>query len=187
MKLTVIAGMVAGLLAVGSPASAAPVTVDLRIEGATRTLFEGPVTTDTAPFVASDGPHECGTTPTRGAVISTAAQAGAFAMQASWNAQFSSPSFETIAGESVGYDAATGRYLASTRTAWVPQVGACGDPVADGDKVLFAYSRFGDAVLELSGPATAKPGATVTLKVTAGGEEVPGATVGGRQTGPTAR
>ena len=33
MKLTVIAGTVAGLLALSSPAYAAPVTVDLRIEG----------------------------------------------------------------------------------------------------------------------------------------------------------
>ena len=184
MKLTVIAGTVAGLLAVASPASAAPVTVDLRIEGATRTLFEGPVTTDTAPFVASDGPHECGTTPTRGAVISSAAQSGAFAMQASWNAQYLSPSFETIAGESVGYDLATGRYLIEYKNGVGANVGSCGDPVVNGDQVLFAYASDRDAVLELSGPMTAKPGATVTLKVTTGGSAVAGATVGGRQAGP---
>jgi len=114
MKLTVIAGTVAGLLALSSPAYAAPVTVDLRIEGATRTLFEGPVTTDTAPFVATDGPHACGSSPTRGAVISAAAQAGAFTMQASWNATYESPTFETISGENVGYDGATGNFAEQT-------------------------------------------------------------------------
>ena len=184
MKLTVIAGTVAGLLAVSSPAYAAPVTVDLRIEGATRTLFEGPVTTDTAPFVASDGLHECGTGPTRGAVISTAAQAGAFAMQASWNATYSSPTFETIAGDSVGFDGATGRYLAEFKNGVSAEVGSCADPVSAGDKVLFAYSSFGDLVLDLSGPARAKPGETVTVKVTDGKDPVPGASVGGKQTGP---
>ena len=39
------------------PPLAAPVTVDLRVEGPTKTLFEGPVTTDVAPFRFSDRRH----------------------------------------------------------------------------------------------------------------------------------
>jgi hypothetical protein len=185
MKLSIVSGTVAGLLALTTPAVAAPVTVDLRIEGATRTLFEGPVTTDAAPFVADDGPHPCGDTPTRGAVISTAAQAGAFTMQATWNTQFNSPTFQSIAGENVAYDSATKRYLAEYRNGIEAQVGACADPVQNGDRVLFAYSAFGDTVLALSGPATARPREPLTVKVTdAAGASVPGATVGGAQTGP---
>src|SRR3954466_9705075 len=44
-----LAGLALAILALLVPASvaaAAPVTVNLRIEGATQTLFEGPVTTD---------------------------------------------------------------------------------------------------------------------------------------------
>src|SRR3954470_10433173 len=76
-----IAGLAAGLaLLVAAPAVlAAPVTVDLRIEGASRTLFEGPVTTDVRPFQFTGDPaqHQCDATgsggtsgtpvPTRGA------------------------------------------------------------------------------------------------------------------------
>ena len=43
------AGLAAGVLSVlalASPAAAAPVTVDLRVEGPTRTVYESPVTTD---------------------------------------------------------------------------------------------------------------------------------------------
>jgi hypothetical protein len=187
MKLSLSTGLAAGVLALtAAPALAAPVTVDLRIEGATRTLYEGPVTTDTAPFVASDGPHACGTTPTRGAVISAAAQAGRFAMTAIWDANYGSPTFESIAGENVGYDGASGRYLAEYLDGKGAGVGACGDPVTTGQRVLFAYSAYGDTVLALSGPATAKPGEKVTLKVTDAkpdGGPVAGASVAGVESG----
>ena len=116
MKLSLSTGLAAGLLALAAaPAVAAPVTVDLRIEGRTQTLFEGPVTTDIRPFVADDGPHECdgsppGSTPgvTRGAVVSAAA----LAYKASWSQQFGSPSFTEIAGENVEFEGSTGRFLA---------------------------------------------------------------------------
>src|ERR1044071_7393778 len=58
-----IAGLAAGLaVLVAAPgALAAPVTVDLRIEGADRTLFEGPVKTDVRPFHFTGDPaqHQC--------------------------------------------------------------------------------------------------------------------------------
>jgi hypothetical protein len=182
MKLSLSTGLVAGLLALfAAPALAAPVTVDLRIEGATRTLFEGPVTTDTAPFVANDGPHACGTAPTRGAVISTAAQAGGFAIDASWNATYNSPSFTSIAGENVEYDPATQRFLGEFKNGSFASVGACDDSVVTGDRVLFAWADGSEQLLALSGPATAKPGEAVIVKVTdaASGAAVAGASVGG--------
>jgi hypothetical protein len=185
MKLSLSTGLAAGVLAlVAAPALAAPVTVDLRIEGATRTLFEGRVTTDTAPFVATDGAHPCGTSPTRGAVISAAAQAGRFAMTASWNAQFGSPTFESIEGDNLAYDPATGRFLGEYKNGEFASVGACEDPVQAGNQVLFAWANGSEQLLALSGPATAKPGETVTLKVTDAkpdGGPVAGASVAGAQ------
>jgi hypothetical protein len=184
MKLRFLA---AGLIVLAAPAaaSAAPVTVDLRIEGATRTLFEGPVTTDTAPFVADDGPHPCGTEPTRGAVISAAAQSGALAMRATWNAAFGSPTFTEIAGESVRFDPASGKFLAEYENGAPAQVGSCQDAVAQGAQVLFAWGTGSEPVLALSGPASARPGEPVTLRVTdaASGTPVAGAAVGDRASG----
>jgi hypothetical protein len=188
MKLSLSTGIAAGVLAlVAPPAVAAPVTVDLRIEGATRTLFEGPVTTDTAPFVASDGAHPCGASPTRGAVISAAAQAGRIAMKASWNAQYGSPTFESIEGDNLDYDPATGRFLGEYKDGKFASVGACDDVVQAGNQVLFAWADGSEQLLALSGPATSKPGEAVTLKVTDAGSEthapVAGASVAGAQSG----
>src|SRR3954451_18000984 len=46
-----LSGLVAGIaLLAAAPAGAAPVTVDLRIEGPNRTVIEGPVTTDVRAF-----------------------------------------------------------------------------------------------------------------------------------------
>ena len=56
MKLSLTAGMVAGLLALcAAPALAAPVTVDLRIEGATRTLVRRPGHDRRAPVPVQPG------------------------------------------------------------------------------------------------------------------------------------
>jgi len=58
-----LAGLAAGLccLVAAPAASAAPVTVNLRIEGPTRTLFEDPVTVDTRTFhfTGDSTEHRC--------------------------------------------------------------------------------------------------------------------------------
>ena len=134
MKIRTPAGLAAGLVSaalLAAPAAAAPVTVDLRIEGPSRTLFEGPVTTDVRPFQFTGDPatHRCdGTTtggtspqpvPTRGAAV----VASSVAITGSWFDAFG-PSFSTVAGESVAFDAATGRFLAEYKTVssrrWAP-------------------------------------------------------------------
>ncbi len=176
MKLSLATGLVAGLLAVAAaPAIAAPVTVDLRIEGATRTLFEGPVTTDVRPFNFTGGePHECGTVVTSGQVIAAAP----ITIAGTWNDGFGNPTFDTVAGEDVRFNGE--KYLAEYRNGVAPDVGACDVVVNNGDDVLFAFAAFGDKVLALSGPAAARTGEAVTLKVTdaATGAAVAGATVG---------
>jgi hypothetical protein len=191
-----LAGLVLALL-LAAPAAAAPVTVDLRIEGATRTLFEGKVTTDVRDFRFTGDPvaHTCDGTsansgpspvpvPTRGAALAEAAERTPFAIAGSWNAQFGAPSFTQVAGENVAYDAATDRFLVEIKNGVGSNFGACGDPIQTGDEVVFAYARFGDRVLRLSGPTTAQPETQVSVRVTdaGNGSPVQGASVGGATT-----
>jgi hypothetical protein len=185
-----LAGLLAAVL-LAAPAAAAPVTVDLRVEGPSRTLFEGPVTTDVRPFQFTGDPvsHRCDATaplgsspqplPTRGAAL----VASSVPITGTWSAF--GPSFSTVAGEPVAFDPATGRFLAEYKNGRFAPVGACGDPIQDGDEVLFAYGVGSEPLLELSGPASARPGEAVTVRVTdAGtGAPVPGARVGGQVTG----
>ena len=188
-------GLAAGLavLVLVPSAFAAPVTVDLRVEGANGTLFEGPVTTDVRTFHFTGGvEHQCdgtaanaGTSPSPAPTRGAALVASGLAIAGDWSDQFGNPTINQVAGENVAYDAGTQRYLAEYKNGVSANVGSCGDPVGPGDDVLFAYARFEDRVLALSGPATGRPGQTATVKVTdaATGAAVSGASVGGRTTG----
>jgi hypothetical protein len=181
MKRRLTAGTVAGLLLLTAPALAAPVTVDLRIEGPTRTLFEGPVTTDVRAFPSNQGAKACDNATgavTRGAVVA----ASGVPFSANWNDGFGNPSFVTVDGENVEYDAATDRFLAEFLNGAASMTGSCTDPVKTGDQVLYAYAAFSDKALKLTGPASAKPGENVTLTVTDGAAPVAGASVGGKTT-----
>jgi hypothetical protein len=195
-----IAGLAAGLVVlVAAPAAlAAPVTVDLRVEGANRTLFEGPVTTDVRTFHFTNEPaHQCDATvpdsggtsarpvPTRGAALVAAAEQTPFELGGSWSDDFENPTIDSVAGDNVAFDSATQRYLAEFKNGKSSNTGACGDPIATGDRVLFAYASFGQRPLALAGPASARPGETVSVKVTDAddGSPVAGAAVGGRTTG----
>src|SRR5882757_3687031 len=97
MPHRLLAVLIGGLLlAFASPAlaAAAPVTVNLRIEGKLRTLYEAPVTTDVGAVDVGDGtgPHPCDGTPaapnpgpTRGNAIITAARGpGGFGFAATY-------------------------------------------------------------------------------------------------------
>jgi hypothetical protein len=201
-----VLGLLVGgvLLASAAPAQAAPVTVNLRVEGPTRTLFEGPVTTDVARFKFSDSAqtYTCDATaavggpsavpvPTRGAALATAAAQNGFELLGSFG-QFGA-SFTRIAGEDVGYDAATGKYLVEYHEGKPDDLGACSRQIADGDDELFAYGTGTEQVLKLAAvgvPAgIGSLGGTVTLQVTdaATGAPVPGASVGGQLTGADGR
>jgi hypothetical protein len=182
-------GAVLVVLALGAPAaSAAPVTVNLRIEGPTRTVFEGPVTTDVRTFhFTGDVEHPCDNgagAVTRGAVIAAAADTTPFTTHGQWFDGLGA-SFDNIGGENVAFDPTTNRFLVEYKNEQAASVGACSDPVQNGDRVLFAYATIDDHLLALSGPASANAGDTVTLTVTdaATGAPVSGATVGGATTG----
>jgi hypothetical protein len=197
MQLRSSAGSVAGLLtlclAAAGPAAAAPVTVELRIEGPSHTLFEGPVTTDVRTFRFTDPPdeHRCDGTaanqgpsaspvPTRGAAIAEAAERTPFSTSGQWFDSLGSPSFSEIAGESVAFDPATNRFLAEFKNDQFASRGSCADPIQAGDEVLFAYTDGSEPLLSLAGPAGARPGEAVSVTVSdaSTGAAVPGATVG---------
>ena len=158
---------------------AAPVTVDLRIEGKTKTLYEGTVTTDVRTVDLGDGTgsHACDGTanpatpvpgPTRGAAFMTAAQGpGGFTFTGTYTFDMG---FTVIAGDNVGFDPGTGEFLAEYKNGQFASFGSCGDQVATGDKVLYAYATGSEQLLELSGPATVAPGAPATFKVTDAGD-----------------
>jgi hypothetical protein len=59
--LPALAGVLVSLLSLSGAALAAPVTVNLRVEGSSTTLFEGPVTTqgETISTPSSGGAHPC--------------------------------------------------------------------------------------------------------------------------------
>ena len=192
-----LAGLAAGLaVLVPAPAAlAAPVTVQLRIEGANGTLFEGPVTTDirTFRFTGDATEHQCdGTTtgtspspvPTRGAALVAASESTPFSIRGTWSDQFGA-TINEVAGQNTAFDPGSGSFLAEYKNEAFASVGACGDPISGGDRVLFAYTDGRGPLLALTGPTTAKPGTTATVKVTnaATGAPISGATVDGKSTG----
>jgi hypothetical protein len=196
MKSTTIAGVVAGLVAfVAAPSAlAAPVTVDLRVEGPTRTLVEQKVTVDVRPFKFSDSDqtYKCDGTgsngsaatpsPTRGGALTEAAAVSGFELTGTFSAMYESPTIERIAGEAIPPYSQDQKFLAEYKNGVGSGFGACGDPIAEGDDVLFAYADGSEQLLRLAGPATVKPGETATLTVTdqANATPVSGAAVGGR-------
>jgi hypothetical protein len=178
------------LLALPALAAAAPVTVDLRIEGRTRTLYEGAVTTDVRAVDLGDGtgPHACdGTTnpatpapgPTRGAAFVAAATGpGGFSFKGAFTFDMQ---LTEIAGDPVAFDPATQQFLAEYKNGRFAAVGSCGDQIANGDDVLYAYATGSEQLLKLAGPARAEPGRPVTLTVTDAATRLPvaGAAVAG--------
>ncbi len=190
----VLAGAVLPFLGLPALAAAAPVTVELRIEGKTATLYEGTVTTNTRSIDMRDGTgaHVCDGTsnpdtptpgPTRGAALMTAAEGpGGFAFTGSYSFDMS---FTTIAGTNVEYDAGSGEYLVEYKNAKAANFGSCGDQISNGDKLLYAYGTGSEPLLELRGGATSVAvGAPATLEVVDAGTGAPvaGASVGGATT-----
>src|SRR6185437_11044140 len=92
-RLAGLALAIAALLGPASGAAAAPVTVNLRIEG--------PANTGTSPTPV----------PTRGAAITAAALSAPFSTSGTFSAQFGSPSFAEVGGQATTFDPATGSFL----------------------------------------------------------------------------
>jgi hypothetical protein len=203
-RLTVLRG-VAALLAVlcgiavllpTTPASAAPIVVNLRVEGATKTLYEGPVSTEaiSAPpgieTPSSKGSHPCdvkdngenggygapGATPTD--ALYDAALAQHLALDAKW--ELNDFKIEQI-GEDIANSANNGEYWGYSVDYTTAEVGGCQVRLAPGSEVLWAYNFFGlPHLLSLSGPASVNVGTPFTVHVTDGqtGQPIEGAQIG---------
>ena len=179
-------------LAAYAPAWATPATVQLRVEGASSTLFEGPVTTDGKTIDKGDGPHPCDGTsssppqtpgPTMTSALDDASIAVGYAWEASWYEFGAAGDFFVT---KIGSDAAVGSTFWATVLNYTPtQVGGCQQKVQEGDDVLFAYGTGSEHLLRLSGPPKASVGTSSTVTVVDGKDGTPlaGASVGGTQTG----
>ena len=180
-------------LACPAAASAAPVTVNLRVEGATSTIFEGPVVTDVHPVTTpADGqPRTCDGSsvgapsgPTAIGALDDGARANGFAWDARWDSSFSDYyPFLRVGPDSID---SSSHYLALFVNWAFAEVGGCGQRVAQADDVVFAYEDFASSpLLRLSGPATATTGESVSFRAVDGldGSPQAGATVAGATTG----
>ncbi len=206
--LPALAGVLVSLLSLSGVALAAPVTVNLRVEGSSSTLFEGPVTTqgEMISTPSSGGAHPCnysengpssekGTsenenggnisgTPTTALYDATLASGLAF--DASWfgsGASNGNPGdfFVSQVGSDVNQTSSpfdSWGYAVNDTTA---PVGGCQIALASGNEVLWAYNYFNlKHLLSLSGPSSATVGVPFTVHVTDGqtGEPIAGAAIG---------
>ena len=171
-KLAALVAASAALCA-ATPALAAPVTVNLRIEGATQTLYDGPITTDarTISTASSNGAHVCdgtnnGANTTSGGTPTTAAYDAAQQLGLAFDAQYSYGDFFIT---QIGSDVMPASYDPSW--SWwnnfqSGSVGGCQYLLQPGDNILWSFNNYGDGALSLSGvPATAATGESFTAHV----------------------
>jgi hypothetical protein len=204
----------AGLLFSTAPAAvalAAPVTVDLRVEGSTQTLYEGPISTEGQMLetASSGGAHPCdyahngnsntfenggspAATPTT--ALHDAARAAGLAFDAEWFG--SGPEGKGDPGDffvtRLGPDA---NQTSGSFDSWgyavnylTAPVGGCQIALAPGSEVLWAYNYFNlEHRLRLTGPASANLGSPFKVSVADGGtgEPLAGMTVGEMSGGTT--
>lgn len=183
------------LLLVGAPvAEAVPVTVNLRVEGLNRTVFDGPVTTDAHVVTsAAAGPHTCDGTngaaepapgPTATGALDDAAKLVGFTIDGPYgNFGIDDYFIERVADEQI--DPMTQFWSLWINHAFSDK-GGCQKRVLAGQDVLWAAVPFSvDVPLKLTGPAAARTGQPVQVQVLDGQKGTPqaGATVGGATTG----
>ena len=179
---------------VAAPAAQAlPVSVNLRVEGPTRTVFDGPVTTDGHDVTTSTaGTHKCDGTnggaepepgPTATAALDDAARLGGFTIDGPYgNFGIDDYFIERVADEQIDPNS---QYWSLWIDQQFAQKGGCQQRVLAGQDVLWAGIPFSVSVpLKLTGPDTAVTGQPLQVQVTDGSSGTPqsGATVGGATT-----
>jgi hypothetical protein len=184
-----------GALAFTAPAAtanAAPTKVKVRIEGKTKTIFEGAVTADVHEVDGGDGsgPHKCDGT--NGGVGTVAGPTATSAMDdavklagLTWSGSFSSD-FDDFIVNQIGPDAATDSQFWGVAVAGKSlETGGCQRVVTSGEEVLWAYDSFSKKLLHASGPKKVRAGKVVSFKVVdteKGNAPVAGAKIGGKTT-----
>jgi len=164
--------------------------VNLRIEGANGTIFEGEITTAghdvTTPTAGTH--HADGTSkknkkpyPTPISALDDAAHLRGFTFDGKYQAQWDSI-FITEIGDTAQDSA---RFWGILLNYQFTPVGGCHQRIASGDQVLFAFDAFNKKYfLKLIGPTTTTVGVPITVTVIDGttNTPAPGARVEGRQT-----
>ena len=195
-KLLSLAALVAAsaVLAAAAPSFAAPVTVNLRIEGSSATPYEGPVTTDirTVRGELCDGtqdPNNTAPAPTMQTALDDASMTGAFGWEGSWD-----PSYQDFFVTKIGDDDTPSDFSQSWALLqnWrYTSGGGCHMQVHQGDDLLFAFTDYTKQFLQLTGaPARAATGESFQVAVNqqdGNGTSTPavGASVGGATTDAT--
>jgi len=162
--------------------------VNLRIEGSTSTIFEGPIMTRghnvTTP---SGGNHHCDGTnnnenPVPGPTCTSALDDASKLAKFPFDGTFS-PEFDDFFITSIDHDAQTStEFWGILLNYEFTPVGGCQQEVKRNDDVLFAFNAFNsNAFLKLTGPKSAKRDVPVILTVIDGqtSKPVAGATVHG--------
>lgn len=189
-----LAGALTLALALPAAASAAPTAVNVRIEGISSTIFDGPVTTDGKTITtASGGTHVCdgtngGTLPSAGPTPTTALDdasvKGGFTWDGAWYDAFSDFTADRIGPDSSNN--ITFQYWGLFINEEYAEVGGCQFRMNAGDEVLWAYDAYArqQGVLSLSGPGSTQPGVPVDVRVTKAraGSPVAGAAIGSQTT-----
>jgi hypothetical protein len=193
-------------LAAAAPALAAPITLNVRVEGPSSTIFEGPVTTDVHQVNAPDSstgvvaPRDCdgvhngspanpngyaSPAPTATSTLDDAAKQNGFTWDGTWYASLGDILVNNIGPE----PPASGTYWTFFDN-WKsdPNNGGCADQVRGGDDLVWATWDFSGPFLQLTGtPTRVATGDMFTVTVynqDGSGHATPasGASVGGQTT-----
>jgi hypothetical protein len=174
-----------------SAAIAAPITVNLRVEGSTETLYEGPIATEpeTIETLSSNGPHPCNYTEngssgakegdggnasaTATTALHDAAVAAGLAFDAEWFGSGTNDNenpgdfFVSQVGTDINQTSSPYDSWGFAVNDTTSPVGGCQVALAPGNEVLWAYNYFNLAhLLSLSGPNAASTGTPITVHVT---------------------
>jgi hypothetical protein len=184
--LSVIVVLIA-MLSLASVAAASPTIVNVRVEGATHTIFEAPVVTDGHTVsTAAGGTHVCdgtngGANPTPGPSATAALDDAAAADAFTWDGTFST-GFDDFFITRIAEDAQTDtQFWGVLLNFQFTPVGGCQQRVHFADQVLFAFDAFNKQhFLRLTGPNVVHAGQPMTVRAVDGqsGQPIPGATVG---------
>ena len=197
-----VAAACASALVLPSAASAAPVTVDLRIEGASQTVYEGTITTDARQIPDQDDGqlHPCNVrdngdspgdgeprgNPTSAAYDALVANGLPFRADYTGRTTFDGQEYEVndFFLNQLGPDSAGGNPYAFSQlfiNGTAAQTGGCQIPAESGQEIVWGYSSDATRVLRLSGPSRVRPDEAFTVTVTDAktGAGVEGAAVAG--------
>jgi hypothetical protein len=174
LRNAALTGALALLSLAAAPAAfAAPVGVTVRVEGASKTILDEPVTTDGHDVTpASGGTHKCDGTnagahpspvPTPTAALDDVTRAHTISWDADWFASFEDFIVTRVDDE----HATSSQFWGLVVNGQFASSGGCQTRLTQGDEVVWVFDAFSkSAVLRLAGPGTATVGQPVSVQVT---------------------